>query len=214
MDSKIQYILFDVSGTLMYKPKLYTVISEVLNKYGYDVALHELKLKHKLLSEIIHFPDKTSKKFYNEFNSELLYSQGILPNESILEAIFSSCSYLPWEKFEDTKVLSQISLPMGIISNFNSSLKEKLNDFFSPIFNTILVSEEVGIAKPSIEFYTKALEKISIAPENILYIGDSIKLDMEPALKLGMKTLLIDRENYFPNYNCAIMDLKQILNYL
>ena len=123
MDSKIQYLLFDVSGTLLHKPSLYAIILDVLAKRGHNVSLQELKLKHKMLSEIIHFPDKTDSKFYRIFNAELLYSLGILPTESLLDELFSSCSYLPWERFEDTDVLSQIALPMGILSNFNTSLK-------------------------------------------------------------------------------------------
>ncbi len=214
MKSKIQYILFDVSGTLLHKPALYESILKVLKENGYKVTLEGIKQKHKLLSEIIHFPDKTNREFYKTFNAELLYSLGILPNETILEAIFSSCSYLPWEKYEDTQILSQIDLPMGIVSNFNSSLKEKLQLFFGPIFNTVLVSEEEGIAKPSLAFYTRAIEKISVSPKNILYIGDSLKLDVDPAVKLGMNALHIDREGFYPNSKNAINDLKQILNYL
>ena len=214
MNTKIQYVLFDVSGTLLYKPTLYDTIFQVLNKNGYEVSLSEIKHKHKIISEVIHFPDNTDKQFYKIFNAELLYALGIIPNDTILENIFLKCSYLSWERFDDTDLLSQIRLPIGVLSNFNSSLKEKLNHFFGTIFDTILVSEELGMAKPSIEFYTKAIKKISIFPENILYIGDSLKLDIEPALKVGMKTLLIDRENYYPNSDYAIKDLKQILNYL
>lgn len=214
MEAKIKYLLFDVSGTLLHKPTLFEVILKVLKEYGYEMDKSEVLQKHKLISEIIHFPDKTSESFYKMFNAELLYSLGILPNDEMLADIFKACTYLPWEKYEDTAVLSQINLPMGIISNFNSSLKEKLNHFFGSIFETVIVSEEVGIAKPSLDFYAKAIEKISVVPENILYIGDSLKLDIEPAVKLGMKTLLIDRGNNFPNSKYAINDLNEILNYL
>jgi FMN phosphatase YigB (HAD superfamily) len=37
-------------------------------------------------------------------------------------------------------------------------------------------------------------------PEEILYVGDSIKLDMEPASATGMNAVLIDRLNAFPGY--------------
>lgn len=214
MQTKIKYLLFDVSGTLLHKPSLFEVLWKVLKEHGCEVEKSELMHKHKLISEIIHFPDKTSESFYKMFNAELLYSIGILPNELLLEDIFNACTYLPWEKYEDTTVLNQINLPMGIISNFNSSLKEKLNHFFGDIFETIIVSEEVGIAKPSLAFYKKAIEKISVSPENILYIGDSLKLDVEPAITLGMNTLLIDRGTNWPNSKYAIKDLNQILNYI
>jgi putative hydrolase of the HAD superfamily len=210
----IKYIFFDVSGTILGKPSLFQKINDVLIAFGYVISLDELKQKHKLLSEVIHFPDRTDEQFYMHFNSELLRLLGIVPSEEILNAIFKNCTYLPWEKFEDANVLSQIKLPIGIISNFNSTLKEKLNQFFGPVFKDILVSEELGVAKPKIEFYQKALDKIGYSANEILYVGDSIKLDIEPATQLGMKCLLIDRDNFYQNSSYKIASLNEISQFI
>jgi FMN phosphatase YigB (HAD superfamily) len=214
MSGQIKYIFFDVAGTLLHKPSFYTTLLQILNEKGHKISMSELKLKHKIASELIQFPDRTNKGFYSTFNEGLLFSLGIIADDKILEEIFSLCSYLPWEKFDDTKILSEISLPIGIISNFNNTLKVKLTSFFGDVFSHILVSEELGIAKPEIGFYEKAIEKIGLPPESILYIGDSLKLDIKPALKTGMKPLLIDRDGFFPNSEYAIKDLNQILNYI
>jgi putative hydrolase of the HAD superfamily len=214
MKADIKYILFDVAGTLLHKPMFYQLFLEILNKNGYKITLLDLKLKHKIASEIIQFPDRTNKEFYSDFNRKLLFSLGIIPNEKLLEEIFSKCSYLPWEKFQDTEILSSLNVPIGIISNFNSTLKDKLNEFFGNIFKNIIVSEEVGFSKPSIDFYKIAIEQIGILPQNILYIGDSLRLDIEPALLIGMNPLLIDRDGFYPNSNYHIQDLNQILNYI
>jgi FMN phosphatase YigB (HAD superfamily) len=210
----IKYIFFDVSGTLLGKPVLFDKINEVLTRFGYVVSIDELKYKHKLLSEIIHFPDRTDEVFYTHFNSELLRLLGIVPNEELLKAIFNNCTYLPWEKFEDTKVLSEINVPLGIISNFNTTLKDKLNQFFGPIFKDVLVSEELGVAKPKIAFYERALERLNYTPDEVLYIGDSIKLDIEPAMSLGIKSLLIDRDNFYDSSEYKINSLVEIKNHL
>ncbi|PBJ13879.1 HAD family hydrolase [Flavobacterium sp. ACN6] len=210
----IKYIFFDVSGTILGKPTLFQKIQESLNTFGFFNSSNEIKLKHKLLSEVIHFPDRTDKKFYDHFNSELLRLLGIIPSEEILDSIFKNCTYLPWEKFEDTSILSQINLPMGIISNFNNSLNEKLNHFFGPIFKDILVSEDLGIAKPQLEFYDKALERIGHNANEVLYIGDSLKLDIEPATLLGMQCLLIDRDNFYQKSSNKIEDLSNILQFI
>lgn len=210
----VKYIFFDVSGTLLGKPILFEKINEVLIRFGYPVSIDELKYKHKLLSEIIHFPDRTDENFYSYFNSELLRLLGIVPSEELLKAIFSNCTYLPWEKFEDTEVLSEIDVPMGIISNFNSTLKDKLNQFFGPVFKDVLVSEELGVAKPKIAFYERALERLNFTPDEVLYIGDSIKLDIEPAMSLGIKSLLIDRDNFYNSSEYKINSLVEIKNYL
>jgi putative hydrolase of the HAD superfamily len=210
----IKYIFFDVSATLLGKPVLFTTIQNTLKDHNYYVSLDDIKHKHKLLSEVIHFPDRTDQEFYKKFNLNLLYLLGIVPTAGLLDAVFKNCTYLPWEKFEDTSVLTELGVPLGIISNFNTTLKDKLNFFFGDIFQDIFVSEELGVAKPSVEFYKRALEKIPFTAEEVLYIGDSIKLDMEPATSLGIETLIIDRDNFYPNLEKRISSLNEIKNYL
>lgn len=210
----IQYIFFDVAGTLLGKPTLYSIIKKTLLDFGYEIGLDEIKNKHKLLSEVIHFPDRTDELFYKKFNSELLYLLGIIPNEELVNAIFKNCTYLPWEAFEDTQILKELNLPLGVISNFNTSLKDKLQQFFGPVFQDVFVSEELGVAKPNIEFYQKALEKIPFDAQEVLYVGDSVKLDLEPASKLGFKVLLIDRDNFYPKLKNSISNLTEINHFL
>tara|TARA_B100000214_G_scaffold124414_1_gene88305 strand:- start:6994 stop:7641 length:648 start_codon:yes stop_codon:yes gene_type:complete len=211
---KYEYILFDVAGTLLYKPIFFDKILKIFQANGYEIKKEDLILKHKLLSETIKFPDRTDKKFYNFFNQEFLYSLGILPKEALLDQIFETCSYLPWEKFNDTEVLKRIEKPMGIISNFNRTLRDQLDEFFNINFSDIIVSEEVGISKPNIEFYRKALDIIDVDHSKILYVGDSVKLDLHPALACGIHTVIIDRENFYPGLENKISNLKHILEYI
>jgi putative hydrolase of the HAD superfamily len=209
-----KYIFFDVAGTLLGKPTLYSIIQNTLKEFGYEVDLVEIKNKHKFLSEVIHFPDRTDEMFYKKFNAELLYLLGIVPEESLVNKIFHKCTYLPWKTFEDTKILNELFIPMGVISNFNTTLKEKLEQFFGDVFQDVFVSEELGVAKPSIEFYERALAKIPFEANEVLYVGDSIKLDMEPAIKIGFNVLIVDRDNFYPNLKNRISNLTEIVNYL
>jgi putative hydrolase of the HAD superfamily len=182
----------------------------VLTGHGYIIALDKIKYNHKILSEAIHFPDRTSSDFYLGFNAELLYSLGIIPTNILLAEIFNACSYLPWQKFDDTDFLREINIPIGILSNFNSSLKDQLTNVFGPVFSNIFVSEELGVAKPSLEFYKRALDQINADAKDILYIGDSFKLDMEPAKQLGITTYIIDRDGFYPNNPNTIASLIEI----
>ena len=212
--SKYEYILFDVAGTLLYKPSFFDKILIILKDNGYEITKEDFILKHKLLSETIKFPDRTDKEFYNFFNEELLYSLGVLPNNTLLNKIFTNCSYLPWEKFEDTQVLEKIKQPIGIISNFNNTLRNKLDASFDISFRHIIVSEEIGISKPDVEFYKRALEIIDVDPNKILYIGDSVKLDLHPATLCGIDTLVIDRDDFYPSLETKISNLNHILEYI
>ncbi|RZJ52368.1 MAG: HAD family hydrolase [Flavobacterium sp.] len=207
---KMKYLLLDVAGTILHKPDLITKINDTLLKHGFLVSAEKLRYNHKILSEVIKFPDRTDADFYIKFNAELLYSLGIIPNDALLKDIFESCSYLPWHKFSDCDVLNEIEIPIGIISNFNSSLQKKLNEFFGPIFSDFFVSEDLGVSKPSVDFYRKALDKINLDPKDILYIGDSFKLDLKPSLELGLNSYIIDRDNFYPDNRHTIKSLSEI----
>lgn len=210
----MKYLLLDVSGTILYKPVLFDKIITELNDFGWRIDINKLQYNHKLLSETIKFPDRTDEAFYEYFNSELLFSLGIVPDKELLLALFKSCSYLPWEKFEDTTVLNEIKVPIGILSNFNTTLEEKLIHFFGPIFQDVFVSETIGMSKPSSEFYQYALDKIGVKPSEIVYVGDSFKLDYKPAIELGITTFVIDRDGFYPKNDSIIQslfDLKDII---
>lgn len=209
-----KYILFDVAGTLLHKPAIFTSIQKVLQQYKYRFDEKKIKAHHKLISECYVFPDQTDASFYKKFNADLLYSLGVIPEDNLLNKIFDACTYLPWEKFSDTHCLNEIKIPIGIISNFNSTLKEKLKSFFDKEFKDVFVSEELGVAKPNTLFYQKAIDKIGIEPSEIIYVGDSLKLDIQPAQKLGLNAKLIDREEYYPAFENRIKSLNELNNFL
>ena len=211
----MKYLLFDAANTLIYKPNLWERILTVLQDNGYKINEIELKLRHKLLSEIINFPDTTSRDFYEEFNSELLMALGIIPNENLLKELFEECSYLPWQTFNDCKEIKKLDIKKAVVSNFNSSLQEKLEGLIGEnIFDEDIVSEKENLRKPSLEFYSRALEKLNAEAGEIIYIGDSLKLDVIPAKKLGIKALLIDRDNIYPSAKDRITNFSEIKNYL
>ena len=211
----MKYLLFDAANTLIYKPNLWERILKVLQDNGYKINETELKLRHKLLSEIINFPDTTSRGFYEEFNSELLMALGIIPDENLLKELFEACSYLPWQAFDDCEEITKLDIKKDVVSNFNSSLQEKLEGLIGEnIFDEYIVSEKENLRKPSLDFYTRALEKLNAEAGEIIYIGDSLKLDVIPAKKIGIKALLIDRDNIYPSAKDRITNFSEIKNYL
>ncbi len=58
-------------------------------------------------------------------------------------------------------------------------------------FKILITPEETGIMKPSEKYYLKAMEKLNFKPEEIMAVGDSDERDLDPAKKLGIKTLKI-----------------------
>jgi FMN phosphatase YigB (HAD superfamily) len=205
------FLLFDAANTLINKPSFFDVFLDVLDKYDYRIDKNRFQYIHKFLSEAIDFPDKTSKEFYSKFNSELLYALGILPKDTLLNDLFNACSYLPWDKYEDTKYLKNIPLKKAIISNFHQGLSKIIENLFDDLFFKIIISEEESLRKPDIRFFEKAIQNLHVKPNEIIYIGDSVKLDIKPAIELGIKAILIDRLNFYQETNLIrITDLAQL----
>jgi FMN phosphatase YigB (HAD superfamily) len=60
-------------------------------------------------------------------------------------------------------------------------------------FDTILISDETGSAKPDPAIFHLALEKTRLKPEEAVHVGDSID-DVKGAKAAGIKPILIQRE--------------------
>jgi len=61
-----------------------------------------------------------------------------------------------------------------------------------PYFETLTVSEEVGVKKPNPEIFLYALRKANATPEESLMIGDEMAVDIDGARAAGMDTVLFN----------------------
>ncbi|MFZ1731248.1 MAG: YjjG family noncanonical pyrimidine nucleotidase [Bacteroidota bacterium] len=53
-------------------------------------------------------------------------------------------------------------------------------------FDLILISEELGVAKPDPAIFIPAMKEFALLPEDVLLVGDSTSSDMPAALNAGM----------------------------
>ncbi|MES2618316.1 MAG: HAD family hydrolase [Bacteroidota bacterium] len=205
-------LLLDAANTIIYKPTFYSRFTQVLERHKISIDRRDFQKTHKIISECFNFPDRTNKEFYMNFNRELLYGLGVIGSIELLEEIFSECSYLKWEKFDDTDYITKINCQKSILSNFNNGLDKIINELFNNEFSSLIISEKENVRKPDIAFFERAVSQLGVNPADIIYVGDSIKLDLEPALKVGMNAWLIDRENYYPGCNRRIESLYDLKN--
>ncbi|RJE70854.1 HAD family hydrolase [Reichenbachiella sp. MSK19-1] len=211
---QIKFIYFDVANTLLHKPQLWNNIQQVLRTHHYSVDKNLLQQRHKLLSEIIDFPIKTSREFYDDFNHKLLLSLGIPSSSSLLEEIHDACVGLKWETFPDVDILNQLNIPVGILSNWDTSLKSKLASFFDVQFDQKIVSGDYNISKPNPKIFDIACDNLpQYTRKEIAFVGDSIKLDTLPGANAGMTTILLDRDDTYPSYpKRRIKTLSELIN--
>ena len=79
-------------------------------------------------------------------------------------------------------------LPVGIITNgFLETQRRKLDRF--PVLRdrsaAVIISEETGVLKPHPRLFAEAAQRATVAPADILYVGDSLFSDVEGATRAG-----------------------------
>jgi putative hydrolase of the HAD superfamily len=122
-----------------------------------------------------------------------------------------------WQLFPDTlptiTTLQEQGLELGIISNFDSRLFAVLRGLgIENKFATVTISSLAHAAKPSPKIFHLALEKHAVDPEEAMYVGDSLRDDVEGATKAGLRAILLDREGKHAGTGVqTIRTLKELL---
>jgi putative hydrolase of the HAD superfamily len=62
----------------------------------------------------------------------------------------------------------------------------------------IFISDQIGIAKPNPKLYLAALRDLALAPDEVMYVGDSPAHDIVPPKSLGMITVYSRRASRYP----------------
>jgi FMN phosphatase YigB (HAD superfamily) len=195
----IRAIFFDVAHTLLDKPTVLPGMHAVLKEHGIDVPLETLCARHAMLMEAFDFPDLTDQAFYRGFNAAVVRSLGAVPTPGLLDALFSSSTYQPWTAYADVGALASIPLPKGVLSNWDMSLEDKLAGVPGVDFRWILGSAASKVRKPDEAFFKLVLSATGLKAPEIAYVGDSMKLDIEPSSRLGFHAILIDRQGLYPH---------------
>ena len=108
-----------------------------------------------------------------------------------------------FELYDDVApVLTQLSksgLIVGAISNSHRSLDAFCEHFSLRGLITVSVSSaEHGYMKPHRSIFDAALAKAGVRPDEAMMVGDSIKHDIDGALAIGMRAVLLRRSGEVP----------------
>ena len=95
---------------------------------------------------------------------------------------------------------------IGLLSNAFSDLRQVITEYwkFSDVFETLVISSEVGIMKPDPRIYHLALERLAVQPAEAVFIDDFPR-NVEGSLALGIRSIL------FQNRRQAWQELQALL---
>lgn len=203
---KKKYIWFDIGYTLLYlkREELFISCAEKRN----------ISLPSKAtVAEAFHLTDKLFMKdypgvlgkeketympwYFGHLSYQLGIRLGLCSFYHDWKSSFSN-SFEMWNPFPDVlptlQYMKDKGYKMGVISNWDKSARALLErHHLTSFFDTIIISSEVGVEKPSREIFNHALTKAEVSPQECLYIGDNYYDDAVGSSKVGMESLIINR---------------------
>jgi len=185
----IKHVWFDLEGTL-------TIRSDEFNE------AHN-QLRHETYAEVVGKP--LTEELKQDF--EKLYAK-----HGSNSAVFRSlgCASDFWQKRFNSLDKTKYYKPVKTVYTTLEKLKEKvLISIFTNLkpeevestlkiinvdksrFKFIVSGDDIKERKPALDGFYLIIEKSGLPPEEILYVGDRVKVDILPAKKVGMKSCLV-----------------------
>lgn len=131
---------------------------------------------------------KRFKEFYN-YKSQIVKQAG----EAFIDAFIED---LRMEKFLPP-LLSRLQpvYKLAVVSNFAYApgLRRILQYFnLTRFFDIIVISGEFGFRKPHPKIFEEALKGLDVTAARSAFVGDSLKADIFGAMRVGLKTVLVE----------------------
>jgi HAD superfamily hydrolase (TIGR01509 family) len=187
----LKLILFDFYKTLGFDS--YKVPREEFfsfyQKLGIDLrAPEKLKEFNKIFGKLVGF-----SRSWLEFSQKLLKELKIPDFKKKAKSLADFYQKnLAYELYDDVKEVINLPFKKGILTAQARFLIEHLNlENWAILFTPL----ETKFLKPDPRAFLAPLKKFRVKVEETLMVGDELERDIEPAKKLGMKTILIDRDN-------------------
>ncbi len=137
---------------------------------------------------------------------------------NIYDEDVASIADLTAGKWQESIELDQNAIPvlkelkeskiLGLVSNFDHPRHVRKYLFkygLDCLFETIIISGEVGVKKPDPDIFKPALSATGLKPDEVVYVGD-VDVDVEAANAAGIMPLLIKRQDKGTDKNCLDID--------
>ena len=103
--------------------------------------------------------------------------------------------------------LHAAGLKIGLLSNTARDLDEFVAHHLLTV-DAVLTSRAHGKTKPHETIFRHMLELLGVEPGDAVMVGDTLEDDVEGALAVGMRAVLVDREGRYPDRVGRLDDLR------
>jgi putative hydrolase of the HAD superfamily len=174
---------------------------------AHHVAIARFDARPGVVSDLLD-PDAAPELVYAAYDHALAVELGV-PDERLDAAIVSLARIFGAPGGWGTPVpgstsgleaLAGLGLPLGVVSNSDGTLEDRLREEgvmqVGPgpgvEMGVIVDSGAIGAYKPDPRIFEVALERLGIAAENAVHVGDSVAMDVVGALAAGVTPIHLD----------------------
>jgi putative hydrolase of the HAD superfamily len=118
-----------------------------------------------------------------------------LPLDEVEEVLLGAIRFRPYPEVPGVlAALREGGARLAVVSNWDVSLHDVLERTgLRPLVDAVVISAELGAAKPDPAIFRAALERVEAAASDALHVGDSLEADVEGARAAGVEAVLVAR---------------------
>jgi putative hydrolase of the HAD superfamily len=141
---------------------------------------------------------------------------------ALIEDVMTS-PWVPVDGAADAlRALSAAGYKLAVVSNAWGTIAEwleqhgvcSLTDDELPRVGAVIDSHLVGIEKPDPRIFQLALDAIDVVPERSLYVGDTVRFDVNGALAAGLQPVHVDPYHFCDGPHSHIESLAELTDWL
>ena len=232
----IRAVFFDWFNTLaQYYPPREEMHATVCRDFGIEVSVERIRrslpeadrffYKENSRSSVEKRPPQERAEVYAQYEIMVLRKAGVEVTKEvaleIIQKVLDLAKDLNFVLFDDVlptfKELKRHGLVLGIISNIDRDIMPLCYDLgLAPYLDFVVTAQEAGADKPHSPIFLAALERARVKASEAIYVGDQYDSDIVGARGVGIKPLLLDRNNLFQDItDCPrIEKLTEIVKHL
>ncbi len=179
-------IFFDIGATLITGPAL-TPARQIAKTLGWSNRMRR-QLEGQLLTSVIETPAALRALLVSAYAVSATRAKDLaakiwLSQSKMIKPVPGAVNIL--------LKLREKGVKYGFISNIWFPYASTFTRIYGNLAKTDLTffSFRLGLRKPDLGLFQKAIDSTGISPQACLMLGDSYQNDMQPAMTLGMKTV-------------------------
>jgi HAD superfamily hydrolase (TIGR01549 family) len=230
----IRAILFDLDGTLRHnRPRMNDILAKLAIEYRADDTRDNRSGAERwlhyywALSAEARFDFETfgnlTPAFWENHTRRYLTAYGYTQERAdqyapeIYHRMSTEYDPQPWVPPDVLEVLRELKAAgfrLGVVSNRDHPLDDEMKEYGLDCYIDLnLAAGEVNSWKPDAGIFLEAVLRLQLHPEEVVYVGDNYYADVIGARNAGLRPVLLDPDNIFPEVECdVIRELSELIN--